>query len=396
MNTRKKICFVIQRYGLEVNGGAELHCRQLAEQMKKYYEVEVLTTKAKDHSTWKNEYNKDVEIINGIKVYRYSVEYERNIQEFGVINQTFSDRIGDIKRETEWLKAQGPYAPTLVTAVKEKKSEYDVFIFFTYLYYTTIFGIQEVLNKAILIPTAHDEPYIHMGILKDVFNKVAAIFYNTDVERKMVESIHHNAPVKNDIGGVGINVPDKVDGSYFKRKHKLDKYIIYVGRVDQGKLCPALIKYFLCYKKRNRETDLKLVFVGKEGISIPKHSDIISLGFVSDEEKFNAIAGATALILPSQFESLSMVVLEAMKLRIPVLINEDCAVVKSHCVKSNGGLYYGNYMEFEACLNYFLSHPQECAVMGNNGNAYAKENYEWRVIVDRLNKLIEYVYDREK
>lgn len=120
MNTRKKICFVIQRYGLEVNGGAELHCRQLAEQMKKYYEVEVLTTKAKDHSTWKNEYNKDVEIINGIKVYRYSVEYERNIQEFGVINQTFSDRIGDIKRETEWLKVQGPYAPTLVTAVKEK------------------------------------------------------------------------------------------------------------------------------------------------------------------------------------------------------------------------------------------------------------------------------------
>ena len=157
-----------------------------------------------------------------------------------------------------------------------------------------------------------------------------------------------------------------------------------------------MIKYFLCYKKRNRETDLKLVFVGKEGISIPKHSDIISLGFVSDEEKFNAIAGATALILPSQFESLSMVVLEAMKLRIPVLINEDCAVVKSHCVKSNGGLYYGNYMEFEACLNYFLSHPQECAVMGNNGNAYVKENYEWRVIVDRLNKLIEYVYDREK
>lgn len=387
---KKKVCFVIQRYGLEVNGGAELQCRQLAEHMKELCDIEIITTKAKDYITWKNEYTSEEEIINGVKVYRYPVEHERDISEFGKINETFHERIGNLEKEKEWIEAQGPYSPKLIQAIREKKDDYNVFVFFTYLYYTTIQGIREVFDKAILIPEAHDEPYIHMSVLSDVFQKTSALLYNTETEKKMVETFHDNGNVRSAIGGAGIEINTHIDVVSFKKKYKLNNYLVYVGRIDNGKLCPALLKYFIKYKNDNKN-DIKLVLIGKACIKIPKHSDIISLGFVSDEDKFNAIAGSLALVLPSQFESLSMVVLEAMKLRVPVIVNGDCEVVKAHCVKSNGGLYYENYMEFAASINYLMSHLEARTIMGNNGNKYVDENYSWPVIIERLNKLVEYV-----
>ena len=43
-----RLAFVIQRYGTEVSGGAELHCRWLAERLARRHEVEVFATRALD------------------------------------------------------------------------------------------------------------------------------------------------------------------------------------------------------------------------------------------------------------------------------------------------------------------------------------------------------------
>ena len=53
---REKIAFVNQRYGLEVNGGSELLCRQMAEKLSEIYDVEVITTCALDYVSWENHY----------------------------------------------------------------------------------------------------------------------------------------------------------------------------------------------------------------------------------------------------------------------------------------------------------------------------------------------------
>lgn len=392
----KKICLVVQRYGLEVNGGAELQCRQFAERLVNKFEVTVLTTKAVDYMTWSDYYQKNEDDINGVHIIRFSVKKERNIRRFNEINKNFFDgKIKTKEQEKQWIEEQGPYVPGLVKYLKENKDYYDAFLFFTYLYYTTVIGIQFVSQKAILIPEAHDEPFLKMESYRQLFYEPKAIFYNTEEERRLVERKMQGLVVKNNIGGVGVEIPKQIEAEAFKEKYKLDDYIIYVGRIDEGKNCDILFDFFRNYKERN-PGNLKLVLMGKSVIEVPCHQDIVNLGFVSDQDKFNGIAGARLLVLPSEFESLSMVVLEAFALKIPVLVNGKCEVLKGHCIKSNGGLFYQGYLEFEGCLNYMLSHSEECKIMGENGKLYVDENYRWDIIINRLERLIDYVAKGEQ
>ena len=201
-------------------------------------------------------------------------------------------------------------------------------------------------------------------------------------------------PNNNGYGGVGVEVPENISAEAFRKKYGLDKFIIYIGRIDEHKGCKDLFAYFNEYKKRNGG-DLKLVLMGKEVIRVPETKDIVSLGFVSDEDKFNGLAACEFLVLPSQFESLSMVVLEAMKIGKPVLVNGKCGVLKGHCIRSNAGLYYQNFYEFEGCVNYLLMHPKQCMEMGENGQDYVEENYQWDVIIKRLSKLVEKICIRK-
>lgn len=387
----KRLCFITQRYGLEVNGGAELLCRQFAELLAKDYDVTVLTTKAIDYMTWKDEYPEEKETLNSVHVIRFSVESPRDQNEFNAINSAFlSGQFTNENQELEWVKKQGPYVPKLLQYLKKNHNSYDVFLFMTYLYYPTVLGVREVFEHAIVIPTVHDEPFLRMNIYKDVFLKPKAILYNTEEEKELAESKFHNGFIKNDIGGAGVTIPVNTNKDLFQNKFKVSDYILYVGRIDEGKNCHKLFRFFKEFKKRNA-CDTKLVLIGKPVIPIPKNPDIISLGFVSDEDKFNGIAGSRLLVLPSEYESLSMVVLETFALQRPVLVNGKCEVLKAHCKKSNAGLYYENYYEFEATLNYMLSHQQICELMGKNGKIYVTEHYQWKSIINKLEGLINYV-----
>lgn len=384
----KKICFIVQRYGLEVNGGAELLCRQVAERMTdRCSEVHVLTTKAVDYITWKDEYEKDEEIINGVRVHRFGVAHPRNCETFDRINQKFYSGRLKIEEESEWMEKQGPAVPKLIQYLERHGSDYDVFIFFTYLYYTTAMGLPVVCDKAILVPAAHDEPFLRMRIFDDVFLRPRGILFNTEEERELIHEKYHNEYIPNVLGGAGVELPEDISGERFRSKYGLKRYIVYVGRIDEGKNCNQLFRYFLEYKRRNK-TDLCLVLMGKPVIDIPRDESIISLGFVDDQDKFDGIAGAEVLVLPSEFESLSMVVLEAMSVRTPVMVYGKCAVLRGHCIKSNGAFYYNNFFEFEGQIQYLLNHEGEKELMVQNAYQYVQEYYQWDTILDRLVELI--------
>ncbi len=383
-----KICFVIQRYGLEVNGGAELHCRQLAEHMLPFCEkIDILTTKAIDYMTWKNEYEADEEVINGVNVKRFPVKKERNQKQFDEVNSRFMRGILKEKEEQEWIDKQGPFVPALIDYLKAHQYDYDCVLFYAYLYYPSVMGIEVVDNKVIMLPLAHDEPFLKMHIFDRIFSKPDAFMFNTEEERDLVLS-KYGPDLKYALGGVGIDLPEKIDGEAFKKKYGLNDYIVYVGRIDEGKNCPQLFDYFKEYKKRNPESKLKLVLMGKAVINVPDDEDIVSLGFVSDEDKFNGIKGARALVLPSEYESLSLVVLEAMSIRTPVIVNGKCPVLRAHCTKSNGAFYYNNFYEFEGELNYLYSHEDIVSQMMDNAVKYVEKNYTWEIITNNLCNLI--------
>jgi glycosyltransferase involved in cell wall biosynthesis len=384
-----KIAIIIQRYGLEINGGAEFLARTIAERLSVKYNVEVLTSCSLHYDPFRNHYSEGISRLNGVVVRRFTVDRVRTSENFTFLdlemqcNQNISDDCAE-----KWMDGLGPYCPKLIEFIEQNSNEYDVFILFTYLYYTTVRAIPLVADKAILVPTAHDEQPIYYKIFKKVFLSPKIIIYNTEEERVLVLRIFKNENVLHEIAGIGINVPDKVNTDKFRNGHGIfDDYIIYVGRIESHKGCNDLFKYFIEYKRRNINS-LKLVLVGRSLIDIPSHPDIISLGFIPDEDKFDGIAGAKFLVLPSQYESLSISVLEAMKLNIPVIVNGNCDVLKGHCTKSNGGLYYKNYFEFEGCINYLIRNNECYRLMKANAKKYIDDNYQWSRIIEKYDRMI--------
>jgi glycosyltransferase involved in cell wall biosynthesis len=388
MEKTLKIAFVVQRYGVEVNGGAELYCRQLAEKVALKHHVEVLTTCAIDYMTWKNEYIEGEALINNVLVRRFKVDKERNVEKFNNFTSKVINPDHTIFDEIEWMKLQGPLSMDLLKYIKESRDNYDLFIFIPYLYFTTYFGLQLVAEKSILISAAHDEPFIYFDIFKNIFHAPKAIIYLTDEEKAFVEKTFKNGNKNNIVLGAGVDVPDNIDGQRFRKKYGISEpFIIYVGRIDESKGCHELFDYFIRYKKENNN-NLKLVLLGKAVMKIPTHPDIIPLGFVSDEDKFDGMAVSEFLVLPSKYESLSMVVLESLKLGRPILVNGQCEVLRGHCVKSNGGLYYIDYEEYKYCINLLIKNQKLNEMMGNNGQEYVNYNYEWGVICKKFDILI--------
>ena len=388
-----KICFVSIRYGEEVNGGAELHCRQLAEHMKRYYDhIDVLTSRAKDYMTWRNEYPEGGEMLNGIRVIRFSTVHERDQEAFDEINlRLLQDRLAPEDEKT-WFELQGPYMPSMIHYLREHKNDYDAIIFMAYLYYPTVMGLPEAAERAIFLPLAHDEPFLKMQTYQRLFHMPRFFLYNTDEERRMVHYYFENEEIPDELGGVGVDLPNTIDPAAFREKFGInDPFLLYIGRIDDyGKNCGTLFRYFQEYKHRQKG-DLKLVLMGKAVMDIPEDPDIISLGFVSDEDKFNGLKAAEMLVLPSRFESLSMVVLEAMSVGTSVLVNGESPVLKAHCVKSNGALYYNGYLEYEGAVRYLLEHPEEVRLLHENAHKYVQTNYMWDVITEKLHRMIEAV-----
>lgn len=392
----KKIAIVNQRYGLEVNGGSEYYARQIAERLTAFYDVEVITSKAKDYKTWSNFYSNDVECINGVTVRRFTVEKERGLA-FRIVNRILRTlNFHPQWFEKIWIEKQGPYCPKAVEYLEEQSKEYDAIIFITYLYYPTAIGLPKLHEKAIFVPTAHDEPFIYYSIYNEVFKKAQAIVYLTEEEKRFVHKRFNNEHIMHRIMGAGVDLPTDINQQRFREKYGIDgDFFIYVGRVDASKGCDHMIQYFKEYKCSS-SSDVKLVIIGQVMMDIEPDPDIKVLGFVEEQDKFDGIQGAKALILPSEFESLSIAVLESLALGRPVIVNGKCEVLKAHCDKSQAGLAYQDKKTFIESLKFMLNETQAYEQMSLKAKKYIEKNYCWKTIIDQYCELIEMVSNNNR
>lgn len=386
MGTEKaKIAMVCQRYGAEVNGGAELHCRQVAERLVPYYDVTVYTTCAIDYMSWKNEYPEGETELNGVRIIRYRVSRKRS-RSLGLLSEkVFFDPTHTDEEEKQWIDDQGPYCPKLIRALKEEHGQYKKVIFMTYLYYTTAVGLPLGFENAVLIPTVHDEYPVRLRYYDSVFGAAKGFIWNTEEEKRFAEKrFPHIRNTPGIMAGVGVDapqgtlpeIPDSLKGK---------QYIVYAGRIDESKGCKEMFSYFRRYRDE-QGNGLKLALIGKPVMDIPEDEDIIQLGFVSDETKYAVMRDAFALVLFSRFESLSIVVLESMMMNRPVLVTGHSEVLKGHCIRSNAGLYFNSYPEFAGALNYLEEHPAAYETMCRNGEKYVRENYRWDVIIHKYRR----------
>lgn len=375
-----KVAVVAQRYGRAVSGGAEAHARYIAEHLAKHVTVEVLTTCATDYITWRNELPAGVEQVNGLPVRRFKVRHERNPVTFGKRQEWVFDHRHSIGDELDWLDAEGPASPALIDHLSSHRDEYDYCVFFSYRYFHAYHGVRATVDRAILVPTAERDETIGLSIFPAIFRAVRALMYNSPEERRMIQAVSGNDEVPGVVVGVGSEVPPDPQAARFRQKHDVrGPFAVYVGRIDENKGCPELFDFFQSYLERP-DAGLTLMLVGASMLPIPSHPRIRHLGFLDDAEKFDAMAAAEVLVMPSYYESLSMVALEAWALGKPVLANGKCEVLKGQCIRSNAGLYYESRGEFVEALSALERNRWLSGALGRNGRQFYRDFYDWPVI----------------
>jgi glycosyltransferase involved in cell wall biosynthesis len=381
------IGFIVQRYGEEISGGAELHCRLIAEHLSKKHHVEVFTTCARDYVSWRNDYRSGSEQIRGVKVHRFPVKRSRNIRKFIDIQNLVFSEDQPVEIQEKWIEENGPYCPRLLKSIV-KRTDIDAWILFSYRYWTTYQALKILAPRSYLVPTAEHDPALHMTVFKQSFQRPRAIIYNSNEEMHLIHKIAGNQAVPGDIVGVGLADIPEVSGDMLPESLRFNEpYVIYVGRIDKNKGCDHLFRYMSRFWIEQRK-NIRLVLIGTAVIPIPEHPNIMHLGFVSETEKYAAIAGSRVLIMPSQYESLSMVLLEAWRVEKPVLVNRRCEVLEGQCLRSNGGLAYGTYEEFAQALNFLVENSQIALRIGQQGNSYYSKNYSWDVIEDKYQRIL--------
>ncbi len=386
--TKPQIAIVVQRYGSTVLGGAETAAREIAEHLVELGDVHVLTTCAKNFTTWENSFPPGVNTYNQVTIHRFPVDFTRNWQKEVKQTGQFWQQNPSLEEQMKWIQVNGPFSTPLIQYIKQNEKTFDVFIFFTYLYATTFFCLPLVAHKSILIPTAHDEPLLYEEAYRILFNLPHHIIYLTEAEQEITNNVTGNHKTPSTIAALGLHMPDNVSAERFRQKHGIyDDFLIYGGRITQSKNIPELLDFFQLYQEQTWRK-LKLVLMGEGNLNIPPHPDIIPIGFVSDEEKFDALKAASILIQPSHYESLSIIMLQAWLMKTMVLVNSQCAVTKQQCQISNGGCYYNTYEEFAGALDYLMENPCLRDKLGKQGHKFVLQRYKWEEIMAKYKDAI--------
>lgn len=370
----KKIGFVTAWYGEQISGGAESMLRDLISELnKKNIPVEILTTCAKEfRSDWNvNHYKEGIYLNNeNIIIRRFNVR-KRDTKAFDYVNYKFMNNIPVSFEEEKIFLREMINSNHLYKYMTEHSEEYSLFVFIPYMFGTTYWGMKLFPEKSILIPCLHDEPYAYMKHFQKTFPNIAGMIFNSEPEKILAEKIYNLKSVKTLIAGIGMNTNISANAEDFRKKYNIhEPFILYSGRKDSGKNIDTLIKYYAEYVKR-KNSNLRLIMIGGG----KKINNVTDLGYIPQQDKYNAMSACEFLCQPSFNESFSLVIMENWLCKRPVLVHEKCDVTKNFVLQSDGGLYFSNYPEFEACTDYLLKNKDISDKMGLNGYKYVNDNF---------------------
>ena len=384
-----KLACVVHRFGADIAGGSEGHCRLIAEHLAAQHDVTIITTCARDHLTWRNHYPAGESVQGALRVLRFPVARERDMGRFMDLSDLIAADRATAEEQEAWFRENGPDSPELLAYLRSHGADFDRVLFWAYRYAGSYFGLPLAAGRSVLVPTAEEDPLIHADVLSAYFALPKGFLFLTPEEEALVASRMESGRPCAVIGSGLDPASETVDLSPLDALGLDDPFVLYLGRIDPNKGCQALIRHFLRYAETGRR--LQLVMAGPASMPIPDHPRIRALGFVGEPLREALLEKARALIMPSPYESLSMVLLEAWNHGLPALVNARCKVLRGQVRRADGGLYYGNAVEFIAGLDFLLDHPDEARQLGRQGRAYVDREYRWPIVMNKIEALLRVV-----
>ena len=379
------ILIVVQRYGDEVVGGSEGHARVVAARLARSHRVEIATTTAADYWTWAPYYAPGTSELDGLRVHRFPVAEGRD-PEFKAFESKVLNGEHTLADEEEWLRRQGPHCPDLLDFLHWQGDDYDAVLFYTYIYEPTARGVPIVPERAALISTAHDEAPLRLAPYRALFQLPRAFGFLTPEERDLVHRTFRNEHIPHETLGLGLDAPGAYDVAAFRAAHRLDgPLVLYLGQVSEGKGCDELLAAWSEYGSRPNSRPATLVLAGTLRMEIPELPDVVALGRIPDRQKYAALAAADALVLPSRFESLGIVLLEAWQVGTPVIVRTDIPVTAGQVARSGGGVTYRDAAGFGDALERATAAR---ATLGAAGRAWVERESSWDAFDARLEQLV--------
>jgi len=380
-----KIACVVHRFGREIAGGSEGHCLQIARRLAASHDVTVLTTCAKDHVTWRNEYPAGVTTVDGVRVERFRVARPRALGRFAMLSDHVFGGRASVDDQVQWFRENGPESPALVDAIAARGASFDRVLFWCFRYYQTFFGLPLVADRAVLLPTAEDDPAVRLDVLDRFFSLPSAFLFLTPEEQQLVARRSSQPLAPSAVIGCGLDPVHARPSHPAVAIDRREPFALYLGRIDPNKGCETLLNHFERYANAHAGPAVRLVMAGPANMPLPRGRPwLTTVGHVDEATRDALLADAALLVVPSPYESLSMVLLEGWNHARPALVNGRCAVLKGQALRSGGALYYRNFDEFAAGLELLASRRDEARAIGARGLAYVDREYRWPTVIDRI------------
>jgi glycosyltransferase involved in cell wall biosynthesis len=372
---RPRVGIVVQRYGPGITGGAEAHAAQVVARLLPRWDIRVLTSCATDHLTWANALPAGETRVDGVPVLRFANPRPRPMRELNALSRRVFGRSLDRDEEEAWMALQGPLLPGLWRHLEEHGAEYDGFVAFTSLYVSTAWSVPLVADRTLLVPTAHEDEALAFDAYAEVFERPRALLVNTPEE---LELIHRRFPrhARARVVGVGVDPPAVQPGRFRTRYELPGEYLLYVGRVERGKGIPGLLEAYRSLRAAAADAPT-LVLAGETSMDV-RSEGVRVLGRVSEQEKWDGLAGALAAVVPSPRESLSLLALEAFAVGTPVLGSGTSPVVRGHVERSRAGVVFENPATFVDAVARVRG---QRGAMARSARRYAAR-YRWERVVD--------------